>query len=332
MNKFIGALLAVLILSCSPWLPHAQPDPGDPEVVQVVPNFYLIAGAGGNIAVQTGPDGVVLVNAGAADMSSKVLASIRKLTAQPIRYIINTSADPDNIGGNASLSKAGQSFTQAGNTGPGGLAAAGPANILAYESVLDRMSAPTGKQAAYPFEAWPTETFASKQKTMYVNREGIRAMYQPAAHSDGDVMVFFRRSDVLVTGDILDTTRFPVIEVDRGGTIQGEIDALNRIVEIAIPSIPLVWQGAGTWVVPGHGRICDQADVVEYRDMITVIRDVVQDMIQRGMTLDQIQAANPTAGYRKRYGADSGPWTTAMFVEAIYKTLTGNNKNLTANK
>jgi len=167
---------------------------------------------------------------------------------------------------------------------------------------------------------------------MYLNREGIQAMHAPAAHSDGDVMVLFRRSDVLVTGDILDTTRFPVINVDKGGTIQGEIDALNRIVEIVIPAIPLVWQGGGTWVVPGHGRICDQADVVEYRDMITVIRDVVEDMIHRGMTLDQVKAANPTAGYRKRYGADSGPWTTDMFVEAIYKGLTANNKNLTANK
>jgi len=134
--------------------------------------------------------------------------------------------------------------------------------------------------------------------------------------------VFFRRSDVLVAGDILDIGHFPAIEIDKGGTIQGEIDALNRIIAIAIPSVPLVWQGGGTLVVPGRGRICDQADVVEYRDMVTVIRDVVEDMIRRGMTLDQIKAANPTAGYRKRYGADSGAWTTDMFVEAIYKSLT----------
>jgi len=332
MNKFIGSFWTVLGLIASPWLAEAQANSGDLEVIKVVPNFYMIAGAGGNIAVQTGPDGVVLVNAGSADMSGKVLAAIAKLSAQPIRYIINTSEDADNVGGNAALSKAGQSFTQAGNTGPGGLAAVGAATIFAYETVLDHMSAPTGKQSAYPLEAWPTESFASAQKTMYLNREGIQAMHAPAAHSDGDVMVLFRRSDVLVTGDILDTTRFPVINVDKGGTIQGEIDALNRIVEIVIPAIPLVWQGGGTWVVPGHGRICDQADVVEYRDMITVIRDVVEDMIHRGMTLDQVKAANPTAGYRKRYGADSGPWTTDMFVEAIYKGLTANNKNLTANK
>jgi len=322
MNKSIGAFLAVLILSAWPAL--AQPDSGDPEleVVQVVPNFYMLAGAGGNIAVQTGPDGVVLVNAGSGKMSGKVIAAIQKLTPQPIRYIINTSADRDNVGGNAALSKAGQSFTQATNAGPGGIAAVGPATILATDMVLTRMSAPAGKQAPYPSDAWPTESFSLKEKKMYVNQEGIQAIYQPAAHSDGDVMVFFRRSDVLVAGDILDTTHFPKIEVDQGGTIQGEIDALNRMVEIAIPSIPLVWQRGGTLIIPGHGRICDQADLVEYRDMVTVIRDVVRDMIRRGMTLQQIQAANPTAGFRGRYGADSGDWTTGMFVEAIYRTLT----------
>ncbi len=324
MNKSIGVFLAVQILSGYTVPVSAQPASGDLEVVPVVPNFYMLAGAGGNIAVQSGPDGVVLVNAGSGEMSAKVIAAIQKLTPQPIRYIIDTSDDAENVGGNAELAKAGQSFTQASNTGPGGIGNVGPASILAADMVLNRMTAPAGKQAPYPPEAWPTESFSTKEKTMYVNREGIEAIYQPAAHSDGDVMVFFRRSDVLVVGDILDTTHFPMIDVVKGGTIQGEIAALNRIIEITIPSIPLVWQGGGTLVVPGHGRICDQADVVEYRDMVTVIRDVVADMIQRGMTLDQIKAADPTSGYRKRYGADSGPWTTDMFVEAIYQGLTHN--------
>jgi glyoxylase-like metal-dependent hydrolase (beta-lactamase superfamily II) len=255
-------------------------------------------------------------------MSAKVLAAIRKLTPEPIRYIIDTNADPDNVGGNASLSKAGQSFTQASNTGPGGIAIVGPATILATESVLKRMSAPTGKQSAYPSDAWPSETFFQEDKPMYANGEGIEVITQLAAHSENDVMVFFRRSDVLVVGDLLDVTRFPVIDIAKGGSIQGEIEALNRIVHKAIPSIPLVWQDRGTQIVPAHGRICDQADVVEYRDMVTIIRDVVQDMIHRGMTLEQVKAASPTNGYRKQYGTDSGPWTTDMFVEAIYKSLT----------
>lgn len=319
----IIAVAAVLVLGGSARAADAQPNQtGDVEAVEVVPNFYMIVGAGGNIAAQTGLDGVILVNAGSAEMSAKVLAAIRKLTPEPIRYIIDTNADPDNVGGNASLSKAGQSFTQASNTGPGGIAIVGPATILATESVLKRMSAPTGKQSAYPSDAWPSETFFQEDKPMYANGEGIEVITQLAAHSENDVMVFFRRSDVLVVGDLLDVTRFPVIDIAKGGSIQGEIEALNRIVHKAIPSIPLVWQDRGTQIVPAHGRICDQADVVEYRDMVTIIRDVVQDMINRGMTLEQVKAASPTNGYRKQYGTDSGPWTTDMFVEAIYKSLT----------
>lgn len=324
-DRVVAWASLILILAGSASVIHAQRNQvGDVEVFQVVPNFYVIAGAGGNIAVQTGPDGVVLVNAGSADMADKVVAAIKTLTPQPIRYVITTSADPDNAGGNATLSKAGQSFTQATNTGPGGIggiASVGPATILSTEKVLNRMSAPIGQQAAYPSDAWPTETFFQQEKALYVNGEGIQVMHQPAAHSDGDAMVFFRRSDVLVTGDLFDMTRFPMFDIAKGGSIQGEIDALNRIVQIAIPSIPLVWQRGGTMVVPGHGRVCDQADVVEYRDMVTIVRDNVRDMIQRGLTLDQVKAANPTFGYRKQYGADSGPWTTDMFVEAVYRSL-----------
>jgi glyoxylase-like metal-dependent hydrolase (beta-lactamase superfamily II) len=220
MQKFIGAIGVVPILSVCSCLAQVRANADELEVVPVVPNFYMIVGAGGNIAVQTGPDGVVLVNAGSPEMPDKVLAAIRKLTPQPIRFIIDTSADPENVGGNGALAKAGQSFTQATNTGPGGIGNVGPATILASETVLNRMSAPAGKQPPFPADAWPTESFSLNEKDVYINQEGIQSMYQPAAHSDGDVMVFFRRSDVLVAGDILDTTQFPRIEIDKGGTIQ----------------------------------------------------------------------------------------------------------------
>jgi len=134
--------------------------------------------------------------------------------------------------------------------------------------------------------------------------------------------VFFRRSDVIVTGDAFDTTRFPVIDVENGGSIQGVIASLNRVIELAVPAIPMVWQEGGTAIIPGHGRLCSKDDVVNYRDMVTIVRDVVQDLIKKGMTLDQIKKANPTHGYRKRFGAESGAWTTDMFVEAVYKGLT----------
>ena len=291
-------------------------------VYQVRPNFYLIAGAGSNIGVQIGADGVVVVDAGSAAMAGEVLEAIKKLTPQPIRYLIDTSADPDHVGGNEALASAGQNFTAKSNTGPGGAVSDG-ATIQSTEAVLTRMSAPTGKQAAYPSAAWPTESFFQSEKAMYLNDEGIVVMHQPAAHSDGDAMVFFRRSDVIMAGDILDTTRFPVIDVEKGGSIQGEIDALNQLIKLAIPSIPLAWKEGGTAVIPGHGFICDQADIVEYRDTVVIIRDVIQDMIKQGLTLAQIKEANPTLGYRSRYGAESGPWTTNMFVEAVYQSLAG---------
>ena len=309
----------------------AQQSPGRAEelrVLQVQPGFYMIAGAGGNIAVQTGPDGIVLVDSGAGPMGDAVLAAIKKLSDQPIRYIINTSADADHAGGNEKLAVAGQSLFVAGNGGPGGGTAAsaisngGGASIVGTENVYARMSGLPGAAAPFPTVAWPTETYSQPQKTLYLNNEGIQVTYQPAAHTDGDSIVFFRRSDVIVAGDIFDITRFPVIDVERGGSIQGEIDALNRLIDLAIPSIPLPWKEGGTQVIPGHGRICEQAELVEYRDMVTIVRDRIQDMIKSGMTLEQIQITSPAKGYTRRYGADSGPWTTSKFVEAVYKSLT----------
>ena len=183
------------------------------------------------------------------------------------------------------------------------------------------MSAPTGKAAGYPAEAWPTETFNRERNYIYLNHEGIEIFHPPAAHTDGDSVVFFRISDVVLAGDILDTTRFPVIDLEKGGSIQGEIDALNHLIDLAIPPGPLPYQEGGTYVIPGHGRICDQADVTDYRDMVVIIRDVIADMKERGMTLDQVKAASPAKPYERQYGSDSGPWTTNAFVEAVYKSL-----------
>ena len=197
--------------------------------------------------------------------------------------------------------------------------------IFAEEHVLTRMSAPVGKQAPFPPGAWPTTSYAASlgeaQKNVYLNHQAIQVFYQPAAHSDGDSIVFFRRSDVAVVGDLLDTTRFPVINLEQGGSLQGVIAGLNRLIKLTVPSTPLVWQEGGTLVIPGHGRLCDQADVVDYRDMLTVVRDIVQDMIKNGMTLEQVQKADPTKGYRRRYGSNTGPWTTDNFVAAVYQSL-----------
>ena len=270
----------------------------------------------------------MVVDSGSAAMAEAVAATITRLSERPIRYVINTSADPDHVGGNVVVSRAGQTLftlTGAGASGSveglNGLTNGGAAAIVAAEGVIARMSAPTGKASAFPSAAWPTESFSQRRSSMFLNGEGIEILHQPAAHSDGDSIVFFRRSDVIVAGDILDTTRFPVIDVERGGSIQGELDALNRLIEMAIPSIPIVSRDGGTYVIPGHGRVFDHFDLVDYRDMVTIIRDRIRDLAKEGRTLAQITASSPARGYTRQYGATSGSWTTDMFVEAIYKTL-----------
>jgi glyoxylase-like metal-dependent hydrolase (beta-lactamase superfamily II) len=335
-TRALAALVGVT-LCVSGVIALAQGKGAGLEVLQVRPNFYMVVGAGANIGAQIGPNGVVLVNAGTAEASDEVVAAVKKLTNQPIRYVIDTSADPDVVGGNEKIAKAGRNITTFA-VGPAGRTTivgsdADAARILSHENVLTRMRLP-GADGTSPFRSdiWPSETFIERRRTMYFNDEGIEILHQPAAHTDGDTIVFFRKSDVIVAGNIIDTDRFPVIDLARGGSLKGEIDALNRIIETAIPPGPFVGlpnglnasapQQGGTDVLPGHGRICRQIDVVNYRDMIVIISDIVQGMINRKMTLDQIKAADPAKPYKARYGATSGPWTTNDFVEAVYKSLT----------
>jgi cyclase len=326
------ALAAVLGLGVLPQRTGAQAQAGDDlDVVQLRPNFYLIAGAGGNIVMQTGPVGVILVDSGSAQMSGKILATIRKLTPLPIRYIINTSADADHVGGNETIAKAGLSILAGAVAAGAGLdddliTNAGGASVLAHENVLARMSAPTGRQSPFPLAMWPTKTFAAKTYAMYLNGEGIQVIHEPASQTDGNTIVFFRRGDVIATGDIVDTNRFPAIDVERGGSLQGELDALNHLMDLSIPNLPLQWNPDRTFLVPGHGHVLDKIDLLEYRDMVTIIRDRVQDLIKQGKTLEQVKAANPTLTYRRKYGSDSGSWTTDKFVEVVYKELTTKKK------
>ncbi len=303
----------------------AEPESGGLDVVQVRPNFYMIAGAGGNIGVQIGTDGIVLVNAGTEASSPQVLAALKKLTPLPIRYIIDTNAEGDFVGGNGNLAKAGETiFTNV--LGNGGFANkmtnGGAAGIIAHDSVLQRMSAPTGKQAAYPVPSWPTEAFYFNRYTLRMNGEAIEILHQPSAHSDADSMVLFRGSDVVVAGDVIDTRHFPVIDVEHGGSIQGEVDALNKLIELAVPPTPFIYRGVGTYVIPGHGRLCEQMEIVDYRDMVVTVRDIIEDLIKQGKTLEQVEAADPTLAYEVQYGSKTGPWTTNQFVEAVYKSLT----------
>ena len=325
MRIISGAMLcwAAAAVGSLPTCRAAEPDAGGLDVIQVRPNFYMIAGAGANIGVQIGVDGVVLVDSGNEEASDRILAAIKKLTNLPTRYIINTGADADHVSGNGKLSRAGQTiFTNAlGNaTFANAMTNGGGASIMAQESILRRMSAPTGKASPFPVDTWPTEAFYTERKTLRMNDEPIEVIHQPGAHSDADSFVFFRKSDVVAAGDIFDETRFPVIDIAKGGSVQGEIDALNRLIEIAVPPGPFIYEGIGTYVIPGHGRLSVQLDVVNYRDMVVIVRDVIADMIKQGMTLAQIQEASPAKPFETRYGTQPG--STAGFVESVYKSLT----------
>ena len=313
MTGLARAVMALgLVLAWMPGIGSAQ----TVETIQIRPNVYVIFGGGANVTVHVGGDGIILIDSGSADLANQVLAAVKAISSRPVRLIINTNADADHVGGNEVLAKAG--FAINPNAFNAGTRQAG---VVAHENVLNRMSAPTGQQAPFPVGAWPTETYIARTKSMYLNDEGIQIVHKPAAHSDGDSIVFLRRADVIVTGDIIDLRRFPVIDRGKGGSIQGEIDALNDLLELAIPAMPLIYKEGRTLLVPGHGRISDHAEVVEYRDMVTVVRDRIADLIGRKKTLNEIKAANPTQGYRQRYGAESGPWTTEMFVEAVYGDL-----------
>ena len=314
--RFSLAALAA-VLSALPWGTSllAQQRPGDNppfETLQIRPNVHVIFGAGGNITAHVGEDGVILVDAGVGTAADKVVAAVKAITSAPIRLVINTSADLDHVGGNDALAKTGTSVN------PDGFSDEERAIVLAHENVLLRMS---GNEATFPSGLWPTETFTARHRSMYLNDDAVQVLRSTGAHSDGDSIVHFRRADVIVTGDILDLRQFPVIDPKNGGSIQGELAALNRLLELVVPAMPLVLKPGRTLVVPGHGPISDYAELVEYRDMVTIVTDNIEDMIKKGMTLEQVKKANPTAGYRARWGRESGPWTTDMFVEAVYNGL-----------
>jgi cyclase len=285
-------------------------------------NIFMIVGAGGNITVQTGEEGVLVVDTGSGGtVNDKVLSLVRQLSTKPIKYIINTSARPDHTGGNVALKVpsgggAPGAGARGGGGGRGGPGAGVP--IIAHENVLARMSEPIGKTAPIPTDAWPTQTFHIWHEDLYFNGESIQVLYEPAGATDGDSMVYFRRSDVISSGDIFMTTTYPMIDVNNGGSVNGVINGLNHLLDLTIPKEK---QEGGTMVIPGHGRISDEADVVEYRDMVTILRDRIQDAIKKGKTLQQVQAAGLTKDYDPRYGTNAGPWTTAMFIEAAYQSL-----------
>ena len=298
-------------------LPRPQP-PKEIQIQKVQGNVYLLVGDGANVLVQAGEQGVLLVDTGQAALSPKMIGVIRQLSVRPIRWILNTGPDADHVGGNESVANLVGSSRHVELVNTPFSTAVNTVEIVASDPVLARMSAAEGSRPAYKIEAWPTETFLGDKDEVFFNGEAVEMWHAKAAHTDGDSLVFFRRSDVIATGDLFDTDRYPVIDLARGGSLQGIINGLNRVIDLAIPEFE---EEGGTMVVPGHGRICDEIDVVEYRDMLTIIRDRLLAMIKKGMTLEEVKSARPTLDYDPLYGATAGEWTTDMFVEAAYKSL-----------
>jgi cyclase len=276
------------------------------HVEPVQHNIYMLVGAGGNTTVQVGSEGVLLVDTQFAPLATKLMAEIRKLSPGPLRYIINTHMHPDHVGGNAAIAKL------------AGYDPALPLKIIAQENVLNRLTATVPGQPSFPEAGLPIDEYATPTKNLHFNGEAIIIYHEPNAHTDGDSVVLFRGSDVISAGDIFTPDEYPFIDIERGGSVQGEILALNHILQLAVPAKT---QEGGTYVIPGHGRICDDADVVEFRDMVVIVRDRVRDMIQKGKTLDQVKAAKPTRDYDTEYVTSASFVTADRFVEAVYKSL-----------
>jgi cyclase len=292
--------------------PAARPDgAGSVHVWPVQRNIYALFGPGGNSTVSVGDEGVLVVDTMTADAAPDVVAAIKTISNKPIRWIINTHSHRDHTGGNAVVAKSGV-YVATGNTRGGG-----GASILSFESALMRLNGGAESPDKVPEAGWPTDSFFVKQKDMFFNGEPVLTMHVPNAHSDGDAIVFFRRSDVIAAGDVFTPDRYPVIDLNEGGSINGIIAGLNLLIELAVPEFN---EEGGTMIVPGHGRVCDESDVGDYRGMVTIVRDRIRDLIAKKMTLEQVKAARPTLDYDGVYASQA--YTGDMFVEAVYRSLT----------
>lgn len=311
MRRVACGIAAATAAVCAVAGPMAADDPGSLEVLPAQGNVHVLAAAGGNTTVQIGSEGPLVVDTQPAALSEKVIEAVRHLSPRPIRHIVLTSGSDQQAGGAAKLSKAGRYIRVIDTIDPRGIDIR--ASIIAHLNVLNRMNADN-----VPSDAWPTDTYFTAEWSIFSNGEAVQLVHVESAHSDGDTIVFFRRSDVISTGAIFDASGYPRFDPARGGSIAGVIEGLNRVLDIAVPGEN---QEGGTVIVPGRGRLSDETDVANYRDMVTIIRDRLRAMVTKGMSLEQVQQAKPTSDYDALFEARND-WTREMFVDAIYRDLT----------
>lgn len=320
MHTWTGKLLVWSVLMALPLGAHSgqRGEPRQPaqeaprfEILPVKGQVSLIYTPEANVIVQSGQEGIVVVDTGPEARSQQTLEQIRNVSKERILYVVNTDLDPQLTGGNVAVSYAGFSFSSGPNA-----PSLNNAPIYAHENVLIRMSGRDSAAGARPSQAWPSDTFFTGSLEIHLNDEPIEIIHVPNAITDGSSIVFFRRSDVIAAGGVYRTDSYPVIDVEKGGTIDGVVDALNKLVDLAIPKVN---QEGGTLIVPSQGRISDEYDLVTYRDMVTIIRDRVRQMVQEGRTLEEVLARGLSADYDVRYGR--APGRTRTFIESIYKTV-----------
>jgi cyclase len=311
-RALLAAFAAAGAVAFASGAPSAQSTPGapPPAAVHVEPvqkNVYLLASVGsGNVTVQVGSEGVLLVDSGIELSAPQLIAAVQKLSTGRVRYVINTHVHPDHVGGNPAFARL------------AGADAADAIKIIGQQNVLNRLTHPATGQPRFPEEGLPYDEYATPFKSMHFNGEAVLVYHEPNAHTDGDSVVMFRGSDVISTGDVFTPGAYPFIDLDRGGSVQGEIAALNHILDLAVPART---QEGGTYIVPGHGRVCDEADVVEFRDMVVIVRDRVRDLIVKGMTLEQVKMARPSRDYDTEYVTASSFVSADRFVESVYTSL-----------
>ena len=265
---------------------NAEPEDGEIHILKVQGNVYMLAGDGGNITVQVGDQGPFVVDTGAGKLSSKVIAAIRTLSPRPIQFIVNTSLHSAHTGGNDNLAASGEDPSLPGSffAGQAPVAATGfftdpahRATLIAQNNVLVRMQA-----SKMPEGLIPPDTYLRERRRKWHNGEGIDMFYEPNASTDGDTIVHFRGSDVIAVGDIFDTMHYPFIDLNNGGSVQGELDALANILEKTVYKHD---EDGGTMIIPGHGRLSDEYDLGEYRAMLFIISDRIRTAINSGATV-----------------------------------------------